>query len=275
MVWASSRSVGGRDGAVSLARPRRRPAWARCRPARGRGRRWRRPASARSVLPDRTRIPRRPTRWAAATSAAGRRRPSRRPTAARRSPRSACSPATAWRKTSADGLPRIVRPPAGRELEGGHDRAGVEGRPGRREPPRVAVHRRAAPLRHGPAGRPRPCCGTTGRRRHRPARRPRPPRRAAHPPRPRSRAAGRRTRDGRPRRPARNNGRPGWTRRGVGRRSRGPADDPAWVDRETAPAIQPARVSRCICEKLVTTRNGIPRSWRLRIASTEPGNGSP
>ena len=39
--------------------------------------------------------------------------------------------------------------------------------------------------------------------------------------------------------------------------------------------IQRASVSRCICEKLVTTRNGIPRSWRLRIASTDPGRGSP
>ena len=44
------------------------------------------------------------------------------------------------------------------------------------------------------------------------------------------------------------------------------------VDREPALArSSAASVSRCICEKLVTTRNGMPRSWRLRIASTEPG----
>ena len=87
--------------AVSLARPRRRPAWRRRRRARGRG-----PSSAAAIGLGGSRSCRtgpgsRACRRAARPRRrrAGRRRPSRTPSAAaaRRGPRA--SPATAWRKT--------------------------------------------------------------------------------------------------------------------------------------------------------------------------------
>ena len=55
--WALVSGQGVGNVAVSLARPRRRPAWRRCRPVRGRARPRRRSASAAPVLPDSTRIP--------------------------------------------------------------------------------------------------------------------------------------------------------------------------------------------------------------------------
>ena len=62
--------------------------------------------------------------------------------------------------------------------------------------------------------------------------------------------------------------------RGVGGGGRGPRDDPVRVDRAARPcANQPASVSRWSCEKLVTTRNGMPRWPSDATASTDPGSG--
>ena len=111
--------------AVSLARRRRRPARramasgaasAASAPARPR------PSSARlagqdedPAQPDPLRRQRR--------RPGGRRRPSRTPSAGAARPRSARQPGDApARKTSGDGLPRIVRPTPGRELEPGDER---------------------------------------------------------------------------------------------------------------------------------------------------------
>ena len=95
---------------------------------------------------------------------AGRRRPSRTLTAGSRSPRSARSPATAWRKTSGDGLPRIrARRPVANSSPA-TNAAGVEGLALSASATTGCGASPAARRRRGRAGTRRPGSGTTGRR---------------------------------------------------------------------------------------------------------------
>ena len=116
--WPSWQVEGVGKVAVSLARPRPRPAWRRPRPAPAVARR--RPRGLGAHRSCRT-APGSPSCRPVARPRRRRRRSSPTIAKAERGSRSArgprSDPATAWRKTSGDGLPRIVRPTPGREFE--------------------------------------------------------------------------------------------------------------------------------------------------------------
>ena len=262
VALVAGRGVG--NVAVSLARPRRRPASA----ATASGPAALRPAvapastSARLVLPDRTRIPRRPTRWAAATSARG-------------------SSPTIAKADRGQPLAEVRGQPGDRLAEDDRRRLAERLRPTarsrtrarrrtppassvsplRRQPPRIAMHREQlgaaadqperdvhVPVRQVVAGvadddrRDRPGAAGVGLVGGRRSRWPSNSRRASvggeHEQRP-------------PRVTAPRCRRP-WPRSPVMIRS-GSIGSPPFAN-------QPASVSRWSCEKFVTTRNGMPRS---------------